>query len=611
MMQLDRLPLFFVLNVAAFTAFLFFSFRPASQSGFSRWSERFFGWLFRLPGLRRWSQRRQEERYVPAVSPGSGLQGRLALGLGLASYFETQASLDQMLLNQIGWLRRELFLDSGMVIPSITVVQERALNPFEYALSFGPRELARGSILPAHWLVSLEGSPDWLEGRELARHPVTGRNTCWVTAAELAQALPSASRCEDGLEVFAHHLRHALWQDMASFVCAEFCQHYVAQGLERSPQVRHCRRVLESNQNRLMSLLQLVLAMGGSLRDPGKVLAIAGSGLLRGEPLETLARRIVEVNPRGSGRDQAPPSGLSSALLYSYFWNEHLSGDLLGRSDSDTLEGLAVGMLEVQSLPAPVLEQAWVETLSASEVFLLGRSSELAEQLHQMLQSKGKASRLGRSEQTAILLLSLPRQAGEVLARQVIRQLSRPKVEELIQAMGRFGYLLLQAPPGQGARQVAELGFRERIIGEFLDYACCCSLNLPVPPGEWLEDWLYQRHDLPVDELAYAVERYYFPSLEPLTRLRRAVEQDPKRLGRALVQFAQGAAAPLQAVERAPLALRSLPTELKQGVLGRLRGRGCDISEPETPDGRHVRYCQWEFAQRILAVFDGSRARSR
>ena len=609
-MQLDRLPLFFVLNVAAFTAFLFFSFRPTPQSG-GRWGDRFWNWLARLPGFSRLYRRRQEKRLTPAASPSGQMQGRLALGLGLASYFETQTSLDQMLLNQIGWLRRELFLDSGMVIPSITVVQERSLNPFEYALSFGPRELARGSILPAHWLVSLEGTPSWLEGRELGRHPVTGRNTCWVNASELPQALNCSSRCEDGLEVFAHHLRHSLWQDIASFVCPEFCQHYVVQGLERSPQVRHCRRVLESNQNRLMSLLQLVLAMGGSLRDPGKVLALAGSGLLRGEALETLARRIVEVSPRGAGRDQAQPAGLSSALLYSYFWNEHLSSDLLGRSDLDTLENLAVGMLEVQSLPAPVLEQAWVETLSASEVFLLGRSSELADQLHQLLHSKGKPSRLGRSEQTAILLLSLPRQVGEALATQVIRLLNRPKVEELVQAMGRFGYLLLQAPPGQGARQVAELGFRERIIGEFLDYVSCSSLQSPSAAGDWLENWLEQRNDLPLDDLSYAVERYYFPCLEPITRLRRAVEQDPKRLGRALVQFAQGASAPLQAVERAPLALSALPSELRQGVLGRLRGRGCEVVQTQDPEPRHLRFCQWEFTQRIAAPFIGSGARTR
>lgn len=604
--QLEALkPIFYVLSFCCVTATLLFSFRPAPATGMRRWKELWLMWLSRLPGFRNmeWA-RRLNQRYAPVAGPVTQLQGRLALGLGLASYFETQASLDQTLLNQISWLRRELFLDTGMVMPSITVVQERSLHPFEYSLLFGSKELARGSILPAHWLVSVEGKPAWVGERELGRHPVTGTTTLWITAAELPQALANRARCEDGLEVFAHHLRHALWQNTTSFVTIEFCQQYLSQGLERSAQVRMFRRVLESNQPRLASLMQLVLAMGGSLRDPGRVLFLAGSGMLRGETVETIARRVVESSPRGPQREVAPSSVLSSALLYSYFWNEHLSGDLMSRSDPQSLENLALGMLEVQNLPPAALEQMWFDTLSGSEMFLLGRSAELADQLHQMLQQQQtRPSRLGKSEQAAILLLSLPRDLGQLMASSLMKELCRSKAEEVVQAMGRFGYLLLQAPPGQGMRQLTELGFRERIISEFLDFVNYATLNQPHPPGEWLSSWLREQRQLPVDDLAYAVEKYYFPSLEPVTRLRRAVEQDPLRISRGLVAYAQGETAPLSATSRAPLALQSLHPEVGNGILGRLRGRGCNVPCPSLGASKERGLCEWEFFLRVAQPY--------
>lgn len=599
-----------VLGLCCVTATLIFSFRPAPQSPGTRWRDVFLGWLSKLPFFHRFAK--PQEAGTPSLpGPVSQLQGRLALGMGLASYFETQASLDQLLLNQISWLRRELFVDTGMVMPSITVVQERFLQPFEYCLTFGGKELARGSILPSHWMVSLgdpaDPAPEWVGERLLGRHPVTGCATVWLTANELHLALSHSVRCEDGLEVFAHHLRHALWQNTTSFVTVEFCQQYLAQGLERSAQVRMFRRVLEGNQGRLASLMQLVLAMGGSLRDPGRVLYVAGSGLLRAEPIETIARRVVDGAPRGSNPESPPPSSLSSALLYSYFWNEHLSGDLMSRTDPASLENLALGMLEVQNLPPSVLEQMWFETLSGSEVFLLGRSAELADQLHQMLQQQQRPSRLGKSEQAAILLLSLPRDLGQLMASHLMKELTRTKIEELVQAMGRFGYLLLQAPPGQGMRQLTDLGFRERIIGEFLDFVNYTSLHQSPPPG-WVSGWLREQSNLPLDELAYAVECYYFPSLEPVTRLRRAVEQDPLRVCRGLVAFAKGETAPIPSTQRAPLALQSLHPDVSQGILGRLRGRGCNVAPVSGGDRR---LSEWEFFVRVAQPFSGKRWMSR
>ncbi|MFN8609886.1 MAG: FHIPEP family type III secretion protein [Vulcanimicrobiota bacterium] len=594
-------PFVLMLSVCCVTATLLIGFRPAPASGFRRWKERVFAWFSRV-----FRKSSVNQRYAQPAGPSVQLQGRLALGLYLASYFETHSSLDQTLLNQITWLRRELYLDTGMVMPSITVVQERNLQPFEYSLNFGNKELAKGSILPAHWLVSVEGKPDWVGERELSRHPITGTPTLWITANELPQALANKARCEDGLEVFAHHLRHAIWQNTTSFVTVEFCQQYLNQGLERSSQVRAIRRVLESNQSRLASVMQLVLAMGGSLRDPARVLFLAGNGMLRGDNIESIARRVVDSSPRGGTREgqQQPPTAVSSALLYSYFWNEHLSGDLMSRSDPQSLENLAMGMLEVQNLPPAVLEQMWFDTLSGSEMFLLGRSAELADQLHQMLQfQQGRPSRLGKSEQAAILLLSLPRDLGQLMASNLFKELTRNKVEEVVQAMGRFGYLLLQAPPGQGMRQLTELGFRERIISDFLDFVNYSSLKQPHPPGEWLSSWLKEQRQLPVDDLAYAVERYYFPSLEPVTRLRRAVEQDPLRVCRGLVAYALGESAPLSAVSRAPLALQSLHPEVGNGILGRLRGRGCNLPGSAAGGPKERGLCEWEFFLRVAQPY--------
>lgn len=598
MITFERLPsLFLMLPVAAMTAlFLYNRLRPTPSGGMKRWRMRLWLWLSRFPWTRKPSRR------SGSVTPPSSaqMQGRLALGLRLASYFESNVCVDQTLLNQIGWLRRELFLDTGLMLPSISVIQDRSLQPCEYTLHFGASEVARGSINLGSWLVSFDEKPDWVGERVLERHPITGTPALWIASSELNRAIASNCRCEDGLEAFAHHLRSAVWQNLAPLVTVEFCQQYVNQGLERSAQIRMFRRELESHQGRLVALLQLILAMGGTLREPCRVLYFAANGFVQGEPLESIARRVVDSGLRNHPRDSPPPAGLSSALLYSYFWNEHLSSDLIARSDSSTLENLAQGMLEVQNLPPAILEQMWVDTLSHSEIFLLGRSNELGEQLHQMLQADPQGpSRLGKSEQTAILLLSLTKDSGQRMMSTLARTLPRHRVEEVVQSMGRFGYLLLQAPPGQGMRQLSELGFRERIVNEFLDFAGYRSVPQEAQSPSWVSAWLRQQQSLPIDALAYAVEAYYFPSLDPITRLRRAVEQDPKGMTKALVAFAQGESTPMAASERFPLALQSLPPEVGRGLVGHLRGRGYRVAPNCTATPAERSSCEWEFFLRI------------
>jgi len=594
----ERLPsLFLMLPVAAMTAFLLYNrLRPAPAGGMKRWRMRFWLWLSRLPGMRK----RGSNSGAVTSQTTPHLQGRLALGLRLASYFESNICVDQTLLNQIGWMRRELFLDTGLLMPSISVIQDRSLQPCEYTLHFGAIEVARGSINLGSWLISFEEKPEWVGDRTLDRHPITGAQCLWIASTELTRAIASNCRCEDGLEAFAHHLRSALWQNLTPLVTVEFCQQYLNQGLERSAQIRMFRRELEVNQGRLVALLQLVLALGGSLREPCRVLYLAANGFIQGEPLESIARRVVDSTSRVDPRDNPPPAGLSSALLYSYFWNEHLSSDLISRSDSSTLENLAHGMLEVQNLPPAILEQMWVDTLSHSEIFLLGRSNELGEQLHQMLQADPQGpSRLGKSEQTAILLLSLTKDSGQKMMSILARELNRGKVEEVVQSMGRFGYLLLQAPPGQGGRQLSELGFRERIVNEFLDFAGYRAVPQDSHNLGWVHAWLRQQKDLPVEALAYALEAYYFPSLDPITRLRRAVEHDSKGMTRALVAFAQGESAPMTAAERVPLALQSLHPEVRGGIVGQLRGRGYRLNCTGSASLSQRNSCEWEFFLRV------------
>lgn len=594
----DRIPpLFLMLPVAAMTAiWIFASWRGPQSSPRVSWWHRFRLWLARLamprsdqPGSRN-----------AQTSPAPPSQGLLGLGVGLACYFENHPDADQMLLNQLACLRRELYLDCGLVLPSLTVVQLRNLQPEEYSLHFGDLELARGSLSLDRWLLSFEQVPVGMEERAREVHPVTGRPCAWVEEHELGRLRPQGMNCQDPMAVFAHHLRHVARQNLPAFVTSEYCQQFLAQGLERSPQVRMFRRQLEENPGKLLALLQTVLALGGSLRDPGRVLYTAAIGFAQGEPVENLARRLLEQEQAGGKNEYSTPPCLSSALLYSYFWNEHLSSDLISRSDLNTLENLGQGMLEVQSLPPAILEQMWMDTLSHSEMFLLGRSAELGEQLHQMLQARSEGpGRLGRSEQTAVLLLSLNSDVSQGLLSRLIGQLPRTRAEELVQAMGRFGYLLLQAPPGQAGRQLTELGFRERILQDFLDFATVRAL----PPADlspaWLRLWLSEQRRWPLDALAYAVESYYFPCLDPTTRLRRALRHDFARLSQSLLEFARGATAPLAAKIRAPLALQALPMEVGQAVLGKLHERGIRLPGSAAAPVEVRQQCQWEFYLRV------------
>lgn len=93
-------------------------------------------------------------------------------------------------------------------------------------------------------------------------------------------------------------------------------------------------------------------------------------------------------------------------------------------------------------------------------MFLLGRSAELANQLHQMLQyQQGRPSRLGKSEQAAILLLSLPRDLGQLMATNLFKELTRNKVEEVVQAIGPLRLLATPSPTRAGNAPADRTGF--------------------------------------------------------------------------------------------------------------------------------------------------------
>ena len=123
--------------------------------------------------------------------------------------------------------------------------------------------------------------------------------------------------------------------------------------------------------------------------------------------------------------------------------------------------------------------------------------------------------------------------------------------------------------------------------------------------------WLKEQRQLPVDDLAYAVEKYYFPSLEPVTRLRRAVEQDPLRICRGLVAYALGESSPLSATSRAPLALQSLHPEVSNGVMGRLRGRGCNLPGATQGGAKARGLCEWQSFPRVAQPYSNSRWSTR
>jgi flagellar biosynthesis protein FlhA len=113
-------------------------------------------------------------------------QLELEFGYGLVPMVDV--SLGGDLLDRIVMIRRQCAIDLGIVVPSIRLRDNVRLKPNEYVLKIKGDEVARGEVMPDHYLaINSDGAEETISGIETVE-PTFGLPALWITKKQRERA---------------------------------------------------------------------------------------------------------------------------------------------------------------------------------------------------------------------------------------------------------------------------------------------------------------------------------------------------------------------------------------------------------------------------------------
>jgi flagellar biosynthesis protein FlhA len=127
----------------------------------------------------------------------------LEVGYGLIPLVDSSQGGE--LLHRIRALRKQLALDMGFVIPAIHIRDNLQLKPNMYSLIVKGVEVARGEVMPEHWLALTSEKGAKIKGIE-TREPAFGLPAVWVTEKEKESVQSKGHVVVDPATVMTTHL---------------------------------------------------------------------------------------------------------------------------------------------------------------------------------------------------------------------------------------------------------------------------------------------------------------------------------------------------------------------------------------------------------------------
>ena len=105
----------------------------------------------------------------------------IEVGYGLIGYVDVAQGGE--LLQRIKSLRRQLAVEMGFVIPAIHIRDNLQLKPNQYTVILKGVEIARGELLPGHWLALTSDKTPRVKGIE-TKEPAFGLPAVWIAEKE-------------------------------------------------------------------------------------------------------------------------------------------------------------------------------------------------------------------------------------------------------------------------------------------------------------------------------------------------------------------------------------------------------------------------------------------
>ena len=198
----------------------------------------------------------------------------LEVGYGLIPFADPNQGGD--LLHRITNMRKQVTADLGMIVPPLRVRDNVELRPNAYRIKLWGVEVAKGDIVPRHYLAISPGAVDQpLRGIE-TREPAFGLPAIWVTEAQRADAESSGYTVVDAATVIITHLVETVKRQAWEVITRQDVQNLLDSLRAQSP------AVVDELVPKVMSLsevhrvLQNLLREKVSIKDLNRILTVLG-----------------------------------------------------------------------------------------------------------------------------------------------------------------------------------------------------------------------------------------------------------------------------------------------------------------------------------------------
>jgi flagellar biosynthesis protein FlhA len=198
----------------------------------------------------------------------------LAVGFGLVPLVDQHAG--GSLLARVGLIRRQIANELGMVIPSVRIHDDVALDAHEYVIRVRGSEVARGSVMAGHVLAMDSGEAMGQLPGVPTTEPAFGLPAVWVADAQRAEAEALGYTVVDHESVVVTHLTETIRANAADLLTRQETRDLLDQLKERNAAVVEEVVPDQLTLGELQRVLQALLAEGVSIRDLGAIVEAVG-----------------------------------------------------------------------------------------------------------------------------------------------------------------------------------------------------------------------------------------------------------------------------------------------------------------------------------------------
>ncbi len=199
---------------------------------------------------------------------------QIELGYGLVSLADTRKGGD--LLERVTGVRRSFAQDMGLIVPPIRLRDNMQMGPNEYCFLLKGNQIARGELLPGHWLaMNATNSKVMLKGVPTVE-PVFKLPATWINDVERKNAEMHGYTVVDSPSVLVTHLSEAIKRNSHEILSRQDVQNLLDNLKQTHPTVVTELIPAQLTVGHVQRILQNLLAEGISIRNLAGILEKVG-----------------------------------------------------------------------------------------------------------------------------------------------------------------------------------------------------------------------------------------------------------------------------------------------------------------------------------------------